>query len=313
MQEFYISLPSNVNSPEFPNNTTSNFKTVLLKTINLTGNWEVALTEISFPQSWYNVKNYMTEIKIANINDQSDYSIIHFPYGYYKNIEELINTINNNMPSHINSFIYNHRQQKTILKIKSNYKIRLHSELAAILGFYSNFIQTFYYYPDDLIKFKETKNINLKTKKISRRKPSGFPYKAIPYKKDKLIRNTPLNHDIVIPSDKNERFPLNTYISKNSINLNSSIDSLYIYTNIINNVIIGNTENQLLRIISIDNINHLNFITKHLLNPYYIKIKFNEIKIIEISIRDNLGKLITFEFGKIVLTLHFREIFQGKE
>ena len=54
VEEFYVTLPSNSSSAYYPNNTISDFTTKLFKPIDLTGKWEVALTEISFPHS-YNI------------------------------------------------------------------------------------------------------------------------------------------------------------------------------------------------------------------------------------------------------------------
>ena len=50
--DFFMTLPSNA---KFDGNTTANFKVRLPQNIILDGSWEVALVEIMYPHSWYNV------------------------------------------------------------------------------------------------------------------------------------------------------------------------------------------------------------------------------------------------------------------
>lgn len=54
MTEEYIYLSSDVN-PYFDKGSISNFTTILDKRHDLEGEWEIALTEISFTYSFYNV------------------------------------------------------------------------------------------------------------------------------------------------------------------------------------------------------------------------------------------------------------------
>ena len=58
---FYMILPSNVTS--YADNKISNYKTLLPRHIALTGDWQVGLTEVSFPKSWYTLSEN-TEISV---------------------------------------------------------------------------------------------------------------------------------------------------------------------------------------------------------------------------------------------------------
>ena len=49
--QFYLHLPSNSSLDKFPNNTLTEYRVGLPQTISLTGEWEVALTEIHYPHS----------------------------------------------------------------------------------------------------------------------------------------------------------------------------------------------------------------------------------------------------------------------
>ena len=65
MNNFYVTLPSNSSMNVFPNNTKSNYTTLLSKALQLNGDYEVALTNISFP-SRFNVD--CGQIIIKNLN-----------------------------------------------------------------------------------------------------------------------------------------------------------------------------------------------------------------------------------------------------
>ena len=63
----YITLPSNSLMHYFPQNTLTNFKTNLAKSvITDDSKWEVALVELSFPKSWVNVTDGENEIYVEN-------------------------------------------------------------------------------------------------------------------------------------------------------------------------------------------------------------------------------------------------------
>ena len=64
--QFNLTLPSNNSKQIYPDNSVASFTTKLPEDINLTGQWEVALKEIQYPISWY------------NIDEDSGYVIVDF-------------------------------------------------------------------------------------------------------------------------------------------------------------------------------------------------------------------------------------------
>jgi len=54
-RRFHLTLPSNASMDCYPNNTAAQYTTKLPRNINLEGDLEVALTEISVPVSMSNV------------------------------------------------------------------------------------------------------------------------------------------------------------------------------------------------------------------------------------------------------------------
>ena len=54
---FYVILPSDSSAEYYPDNTVARFVTKLPGRICLEGEYEMALVEIIYPHSWYNVDN----------------------------------------------------------------------------------------------------------------------------------------------------------------------------------------------------------------------------------------------------------------
>ena len=55
MGDFYVTLPSDASMDVFPNNAVTSYNTRLARALNLEGEWEVALTEITYSTTWTNV------------------------------------------------------------------------------------------------------------------------------------------------------------------------------------------------------------------------------------------------------------------
>ena len=97
--EFFMTLPSNT---KFEGNTTANFKVRLPQKVVLDGNWEVALVEIMYPHTWYNVTghdlpNYGEQLHTNYQNSfwvwsKNYFAEIHclVPPSYYGTVDELL-------------------------------------------------------------------------------------------------------------------------------------------------------------------------------------------------------------------------------
>jgi len=67
MSHFYLTLPSDSSSKYYPENTTASFKTKLSDRIDLDGEYEVGMTQLIYPHSWYNFKNSDEEDEIVHV------------------------------------------------------------------------------------------------------------------------------------------------------------------------------------------------------------------------------------------------------
>ncbi len=85
-----------------------------------------------------------------------------------------------------------------------------------------------------------------------------------------------------------------------------AISSLYVYTDIIDSQYVGDVKVPLLRIVGVEG-QHGHFITKTFDRPQYLPVCRQTLDAIEIDIKDDTGKHISFEYGKVVVKLHFRK------
>jgi len=69
---FYVTLPSNASMKYFPDNTQSNWITLMNPPIELTDDWEVGLSEIHIPTTWQNINLSNNLFKVTYLNQESE-------------------------------------------------------------------------------------------------------------------------------------------------------------------------------------------------------------------------------------------------
>jgi len=92
MSRFYVTLPSNSSMECYPDNSVARFTTKLNGIIELEGDWEVGLTEISFPSDIQNVLDGHCYYTIC-VEDQF-FRKITLDAKHYTSIRELVREMN---------------------------------------------------------------------------------------------------------------------------------------------------------------------------------------------------------------------------
>ena len=272
--EFYILLPSNVISDAYPNNTLTDYNIALPKQLEL-GKlpWEVALVNISYPHTWYNIENEFSRFNIRKKKYTQDgysrvvsSSSIQIPIGYYRDgmeITEAINLSINKVSGGIfhSILLYNPQSNKISLELKIDEQIVLPEVLASTLGFDRNDFE----WPENRI------NDYL-------REHEG------------LIEQTAFKH----------------LQANNCVDLNVKTHNLFIYTNIVKDTLVGDQFVPLLRIIATKETNRGKYVSRNFTKPFYLPLSTNYIKNIHVLIRNDQGLPVKFQSGKILVKLHFR-------
>ena len=92
MDSFTIDLFSNASSQLFPNNTLSSFTNFLPEQVNLNGQWEVTISEISYPSMYQN----LTEGKFMFYDDKFSKTTeaYYLQPGLYSSITDIVEAMN---------------------------------------------------------------------------------------------------------------------------------------------------------------------------------------------------------------------------
>jgi len=87
--------------------------------------------------------------------------------------------------------------------------------------------------------------------------------------------------------------------------LNAGFNLLFVYTNIISPVIVCDSVVRLLKIVPFEG-EFGQVVTKAYDKLQYVPLRSGQFDTVEINISTDTGKNVQFDFGKIVVTLHFR-------
>ena len=89
--QFYLHLPSNSSLDKFPNNTLTEYRVCLPQSIILSGDWEVALTDIHYPHSWNNIQgDFRNRFYLRNQEFDGMWEALIVPPGHYSSITDVI-------------------------------------------------------------------------------------------------------------------------------------------------------------------------------------------------------------------------------
>ena len=90
------------------------------------------------------------------------------------------------------------------------------------------------------------------------------------------------------------------------VDITGAMNTIYVYCDIVQPQVIGDTNASLLRTVSIEG-KAGEVVTRTYNNTQYIPLQTKSFGDIQILLRDDTGKPVPFERGKVVITLHFRE------
>ena len=92
MESFTIELVSNASTQLFPDNTLSSFTNFLPEQLNLDGQWEVAISEISYPSRYQNVTEGKFMFFDKKLSKSSEF--YYLEPGLYPSITDIVEAMN---------------------------------------------------------------------------------------------------------------------------------------------------------------------------------------------------------------------------
>jgi hypothetical protein len=91
---FYLTLPSNASLDVFPGNKTTAYRVKLPQADDLEGDWEAGVYSISYPHTWYTLRNINADTHFYCDDGSGFYSTVDMDYGFYESVQEFITDIN---------------------------------------------------------------------------------------------------------------------------------------------------------------------------------------------------------------------------
>ena len=266
-----------------PENVTSSFVVDLPKTINLSGEWEAAMTSLHYPKTIQNISpNNNSIVVIFERTSKTDGGHLgHFiraasiPEGLYETIDSVLKALNNAVDAIVGDDelgpLFYIDKEEDMIQVK----------------------------PENLELFKVRF-----TPFINRRKEL-FPKEDIKLKKIYLeprlaimLGYDPLNHNIV-----------NTGASVHKYNVNAGFpQNLFVYSDLIDGVIIGHRYASVMKIVPA--IEHNATFGESVLRTFpsreYLPLAKRMFNTVSINILDNVGDRIPFACGQLIVTVHLR-------
>ena len=109
MNSFTVELVPNASFDCYPNNTLSSFTNLLPEQINLEGEWEVTITELSYPSLYQNITAGEYFYLDAATPDTKPSDFYTIDAGLYPSISDIVNDMNKKF-----------RKEKSMRKLQSN-------------------------------------------------------------------------------------------------------------------------------------------------------------------------------------------------
>lgn len=276
--EFYITLPSNVKS--FADNTMASYGTILPRALKLEGEWYVALTEISFTKSWY------TLYEPVDLNYECFYgeipSRIRFEPGHFASASDLIEKLLTTYADFLG-------------KAHENLMPKIEIGPGGIVSLGSASL-------DSMVSFLPEEKIG-----------ESVANSALEFDNCFASLGEELSNILGLPWPlpfSREIFESGDYKIRGlrPADIKAGRHSLYVYSDIVEPSTVGDFEVQFLRNITVpDSVRYGEQCDVVLSNPYYFKVHQNELNRIFINIKDGSGRAIGFNFGRVIVTLHFKK------
>ena len=277
----YLILPSNSSMDLYPNNKISHFTVQLPKQIDLDGSYEVAISEIFYPHSWF---NFETEDRIwLYYGNQGIDAMTVLQEGSYPSAKHLIEELMNNLA----------------LEFRISKRKRLESIRRLVRGRATD--------EDKLVVQKGETEESVSKTKVEFDLVFNAHTQLVQLKTDSVDSVVSFSSRLSqILGFESERFlGKGLFVGKRLVDM-TRINVIYTYCDLVEPRIVGDTLAPLLGVVAAEgDKDGKNVWIRYTKLQYHPVVKRN-ISDITITLRDEVGELIRFRKGKVIITLHLR-------
>ena len=293
----------------YKTNTVANYTTLLPNRIELEGEWEVGLVDLSYPASWYNVgKGEWFKVEamsgpIAETGGLVDVGEgkMRVSEGRYESGKDLIETIKWQWHEYWDRVKKEMRQINTGGQDKA--KVPPGHRLHPVEQ--NSFEREDVAFTPNVTATSLQVNFNEKTNKARFRVFSSRHYVSFSPKLANILAI-----DVENWSTPNNRWITNfnrIYESETEVDVDRGYHTLFVYCSIVQDSVVGDVRAPLLRTSTVRG-KYGEMVREVFTRPLYIPLKTNSFDNVEIAIKSETGDLIPFNYGNSCVTLHFRRV-----
>ena len=255
----------------YPENKLSDYMVHLPKEINLSGSWEMGLSEILYPNTWYNIDTNQYYI----FYQRGDLEFVAvLPSGYYQQPQYIVRQILQEMRREFQD------KNKTLVS-------------EGVLTQPIDFLFDLTYNPQT----------QLTTMSIQNKKGAPTTDRNGTTKPDVVVT---LSNELASILGFRETWyrEIGEYTSVSVANVDT-VNAIYVYCNVIEHRTVGHTLAPLIGVLPVTG-NPGAYVSKRYDKIQYHPVLKKNLSDIHISLRDDQGKRIRFRKGKVIVTLHLR-------
>lgn len=318
-QQLYLTLPSN--STDFNSNTTSNFRVRLPNPIELGGGgggsgggeWECGLAQIDYPHSFDNVTDERTDIGL-----KENVFFLKFTQVRRKKQKKKSNKTSQRPEDKRTLPIAGRR-----LRLKFSVPLGSYDTVTGLVDAVNKSIAKTQFTADSIKAYNSSQ---LKREKIlkwykKQKDQNGSPLFLVYNKNTRRVHfnvkwginsalfSPKLHYMLGISSGRWVHLSSSGggFITEYPPDLTAGFNTLFVYCNLIEPQIVGNELLPLLRTVSIKG-KQGDFVSEIFQSPHYVKIQTKTFDTVEISLKNDLSEHVKFNFGKVIVKLHLRQI-----
>ena len=276
-EHFYVTLPSNSSYGVYGKQHPGSYKTALERDVVVNpAEWEVGLTELMYSRTWHNVIGAKMTISIPHPGVdrfiKTEHS--HLPDMRYNSPHHLVTAWNDSLCPKCKLGVklrYDREAGRVVIYVTPRFLVRLNGVASSVLGFGE--------YKSVVIKGKVGKDSN------------------------------PHPPELQLISEEDGVKVIYSTVAQSSlpVNLNRIINTLYVYSDVIEPQIVGDSYVPLLRSV-VDNSGEAGEMAcVSFTNVHYKNISRGMFHEIEVNITDDTGRTVPFEGGRVTVKLHFKK------
>lgn len=293
--DFFLHLPSNVETDFTKENKTNHYHTTLPRPLELNPmEWVVALHELIYPHTWNNITRPHNKLELGiTRNGRTFFKTCNIDPAFFANGYELAGAITRKIELRggKTTFLYNKSSNKMRIKLPDNESISMSRKMARQMGWFVD---------------KEFPTAKGREEREAR---DELRRTALTLEEEPDAGDEEVSREERDASDEDDDILDNaTYTSEHGVDLNFDTHSLFVYCNLVEESLVGNTYSKLLRIVPTPPERHGEYVTTTFLNPQYLSLATSFVSYVEIVVLNDVGRPVMFDRGKLNATLHFKRI-----